>query len=109
MATKKVPAKKKATVKQRPAGSTERPPAERLPAVSAELEEVERPNRRQAPFHIVAIGSSAGGVEALEEFFRHLPDCPDSAFVIITHQSPNHTSLLPELLRRWTSLPVMET
>ncbi|HSS30921.1 MAG TPA: CheR family methyltransferase [Nitrospiraceae bacterium] len=56
----------------------------------------------------MGIGSSAGGIEALEEFFRHLPANPGAAFVVVSHQHAGHSSLLPEILRRWTALPVFE-
>ena len=45
-------------------------------------------------FPIVGIGASAGGVEALEGFFRGLPGQPGFAFVIVTHLSPDRESLL---------------
>jgi two-component system CheB/CheR fusion protein len=61
-----------------------------------------------ATFPIVGIGSSAGGVEALEEFFRHLPADLGAAFVVVSHQQASHSSLLPEILRRWTALTVIE-
>ena len=62
----------------------------------------------QASFPIVGIGSSAGGIEALEEFFRHLPANPGAAFIVVSHQHASHSSLLPEILRRWTALAVIE-
>jgi len=52
------------------------------------------------PKLIVAIGASAGGLEALESFFKHLPEKTDMAFVVIMHLDPNHVSILPELLQR---------
>src|SRR6185295_10444203 len=61
-----------------------------------------------ATFPIVGIGSSAGGLEALEEFFCHLPANPGAAFVVVSHQHASHSSLLPDILRRWTALPVLE-
>ena len=66
------------------------------------------PPHNHASYSIVGIGSSAGGLEALEEFFSHMPPDPKIAFVVVSHQNPNHASLLPELLRRWTALPVIE-
>lgn len=55
---------------------------------------------------VVGLGASAGGLVALEQFFTHVP--PDSAvaFVVVTHQHPNHPSLLHELLGRKTTMPV---
>ncbi|HWW00809.1 MAG TPA: chemotaxis protein CheB [Candidatus Acidoferrum sp.] len=59
-------------------------------------------------FPIVGLGASAGGLEALEEFFKHMPPDSGMAFVVVTHQHPGHTSLLPELLRKHTRMPVAE-
>ena len=61
-----------------------------------------------AAFPIVGIGASAGGLEALEEFLRHLPADVGAAFVVVSHQHAGHTSLLPEILRRWTALAIFE-
>ncbi|MCF7971925.1 MAG: PAS domain-containing protein [Methylococcaceae bacterium] len=58
-------------------------------------------------FPVVGIGSSAGGLEALEIFFAHLPPKNGMAFIIVTHQQPNHLSLLPELLAGFTEMPVV--
>jgi len=57
-------------------------------------------------FPVVGVGASAGAVEALEGFFRGMPQAPGLAFVIVTHLSPDRESLLPEIIARFTSLPV---
>lgn len=60
------------------------------------------------PFPVVGIGASAGGLEALEDFFRPMPPATGMAFVVVSHQSPGHTSLLPELLAKCTEMnPVL--
>ncbi len=59
-------------------------------------------------FPIVGIGASAGGLEALEELFSNMPTDTGMAFVVVTHQHPGHTSMLPELLSRKTQLSVVE-
>jgi two-component system CheB/CheR fusion protein len=59
-------------------------------------------------FLIVGLGASAGGLEALEEFFKQVPPDSGMAFVVVTHQHPGHISLLPELLRKSAALPVVE-
>ncbi len=57
-------------------------------------------------FPIVGIGASAGGIEALQSFFRQMPlDC-GMAFVIVTHLSPDRHSLLDEVIARFTKMPV---
>ncbi|RYY20174.1 MAG: chemotaxis protein, partial [Chitinophagaceae bacterium] len=57
---------------------------------------------------IVAIGASAGGLEAIHDFFDHMPGKPDVSFVIIQHLSPDHKSLLVELVSRHTQMSVAE-
>ena len=55
---------------------------------------------------LVAIGASAGGLQALEAFFSSLRADPSAAFVIVQHLSPDFRSLMVELLQRRTTLPV---
>jgi two-component system CheB/CheR fusion protein len=57
-------------------------------------------------FPIVGIGASAGGIEALEGFFRGIPDHPGLGFVIVTHLSPERESFLHQLVARYTKLTV---
>ncbi|TPN87360.1 PAS domain S-box protein [Aquimarina algicola] len=59
-------------------------------------------------FPIIAIGSSAGGLRALETFFEHCPSNTGFAFVVIQHLSPDYKSLMPELLSRHTDMVVKE-
>jgi len=59
-----------------------------------------------AEFPIVGIGASAGGLEALESFFKAMPADSGMAFVLVTHLDPSHVSLLPELLQRYSNMPV---
>ncbi len=57
---------------------------------------------------IVGIGASAGGLEALEQFFAHAPTDSGVAYVVVQHTSPGHKTLLGNLLQRVTSLPVRD-
>ncbi|MGF1515911.1 MAG: chemotaxis protein CheB [Elainellaceae cyanobacterium] len=66
------------------------------------------PSPSQEDFFIVGIGASAGGVQALESFFSSLPDNPNAAFVVVQHLSPNHRSMMAEILQRKTTLPVQD-
>lgn len=61
-------------------------------------------------FPIVGIGASAGGLAAFQAFFSGIPDnkAPGMAFVLVQHLAPDHKSLLAELLRRYTPMPVFE-
>ena len=56
-------------------------------------------------FPVVGIGASAGGLEALEQFFEHTPEQSGMCFVIVQHLSPDFKSLMDELLRRRTRIP----
>ncbi|UCV05129.1 chemotaxis protein CheB [Dechloromonas denitrificans] len=59
-------------------------------------------------FPIVGIGCSAGGLEALEKFLTNVPAGCGFAFVIVQHLDPTHLSALPDLLQRFTPMPVTE-
>jgi len=59
-------------------------------------------------FPIVGIGASAGGLEALEQFFSNMPKDSGMAFVVIQHLDPTHVGFLPELLQRKTDMKVMQ-
>ena len=60
------------------------------------------------PIPVVAIGASAGGLEAYKEFFHALPVDTGMAFVLVQHLDPSHHSLLAEILSKATRLPVDE-
>ena len=53
-----------------------------------------------SPSHIVGIGASAGGLEAIEAFFKNMPPENTLAFVVIQHLSPDYKSLMVELLTK---------
>ena len=57
-------------------------------------------------FHVVGLGASAGGLDALEAFFENLPQRTGISFVVVTHQHPGHVSLLPELIAKRSAIPV---
>ncbi len=63
-----------------------------------------------AVFPIVGIGASAGGLAAFEAFFSGMPadSDPGMAFVLVQHLAPDHKSILSELIRRCTRMPVHE-
>ncbi|MFK7769599.1 MAG: chemotaxis protein CheB [Mariniblastus sp.] len=55
---------------------------------------------------VVGIGSSAGGVEALEAMFSVMPDKLGMAFIVVQHLSPDFESLMPQILARKTVMTV---
>lgn len=59
-----------------------------------------------APFQIVVIGASAGGLHALEALLAALPSRFPLPIVIVQHLDPHHESLLVSILGRHTALRV---
>lgn len=80
--------------------------AARKRSVANHLEACEAPQA----FPVVGIGSSAGGLSALEAFFTAMPADPEPgiAFVLVQHLASEPKSVLAELLQRHTSLKVLE-
>jgi two-component system CheB/CheR fusion protein len=88
-------AKIKAASKKKPLKST-------VAAIAA------KPTFANKKFPIVGIGASAGGLEAMELFFKNMPKGAGIAFVVIQHLDPTHVGILPELLQRATSMNVQQ-
>ena len=65
-------------------------------------------DRPDPAFPVIGIGASAGGLEALEQFFRHTPPDCGMAFVIVQHLPLQDKGLLVELLQGTTSMPVVQ-
>ena len=77
--------------------------------VASDSHEKRHQNRRErATFPVIAIGASAGGLEALEQFFASAGIVSGAAYVVIQHLDPDHKGMMPELLQRFTQLPVVQ-
>ncbi|MGB8705651.1 MAG: CheR family methyltransferase, partial [Gillisia sp.] len=57
---------------------------------------------------LIAVGASAGGLEALKTFFANLPQGDNNSYVIIQHLSPDYKSMMGELLAKSTNLVIEE-
>ena len=55
---------------------------------------------------VVGIGASAGGLEALQVFFKAVAEKTQYVFVVIQHLSSDYESMMDELLARHTSMPI---
>jgi two-component system CheB/CheR fusion protein len=68
------------------------------------------PAETNKTFPIVGIGASAGGLSAFEAFFSAMPADIDTgmAFVLVQHLSPDHKSILCDLVKRYTRMRVYE-
>ncbi|MGX9115370.1 CheR family methyltransferase [Mesorhizobium sp. BHbsci] len=58
-------------------------------------------------FPIVGVGASAGGIPAMEGLFKGMGSQTGMAFVVVTHLNPGRESLLHEVVRRYTQMPVV--
>ncbi|WP_250437483.1 CheR family methyltransferase [Caballeronia sp. ATUFL_F2_KS9A] len=65
-------------------------------------------NFEPLPFAVVGMGASAGGIEALLNFFDNAPAEMDMAFVVIVHLPADRLSRADEVLQRVTDMPVMQ-
>lgn len=65
-------------------------------------------NTKRYDKYIVAIGASAGGLEAIHQFFDHMPANASFSFVVIQHLSSDYKSLLVELVAKHTHMKVFE-
>lgn len=61
-----------------------------------------------APFFVVGIGASAGGLEACGKMLDALPPQPGMAFILVQHLDPTHESMMVDLLSTHTSLKVLQ-
>ncbi|MBU1210522.1 MAG: response regulator [Alphaproteobacteria bacterium] len=59
-------------------------------------------------FLVVAIGSSAGGLEACRKFLTALPAHAGMAFILVQHLEPNHPSMMVDLLASHTKMVVQQ-
>lgn len=87
-----------------------------LPSVSPDLieqecgDEIDNPaaTRGYNMIPMVGLGGSAGGIHALQAFFTAMPAHTGLVFVVVLHLSPEHDSILAEVLGRSTAMPVVQ-
>src|SRR5687768_3508768 len=65
-------------------------------------------NTISKPYPIVAIGASAGGLEAITQLLKSLPPDTGMAYVYIQHLDPNHESMLSSILSKATKMKVVQ-
>ncbi|MFV8326457.1 CheR family methyltransferase [Flavobacterium sp. ZS1P14] len=67
----------------------------------------EKENKKNS-FTVVAIGASAGGLEAFSLLLKKLPADTGMAYIYVQHLSPDHKSLLTSILSKITKMKVQE-
>lgn len=61
------------------------------------------------PDYYIAIGASAGGLEAIEQFITNMPENNNFGIIIIQHLSPDYKSMMAEILSKKTNIPVQKS
>ena len=57
---------------------------------------------------VIGIGASAGGLEALQQFFSYMPPNSGLSFVVVQHLSPDYKSLMADILGKHTEMSVCQ-
>ncbi|MGZ8832698.1 MAG: chemotaxis protein CheB [Thermoanaerobaculia bacterium] len=61
-----------------------------------------------AAARVVAVGASAGGLEAFIDLLSAIPAQTGLAFVLVQHLNPRHESMLADILTRAAAIPVQQ-
>jgi two-component system CheB/CheR fusion protein len=110
---KKKTAKKKASAKKA-VSSPERSAVHKKTTAKKDGRKAETMKRsfprknNENPLFVVGIGVSGGGLEAMEEFLSHMPADSGIAFVLVPHLDPTHSSIMADLLKKYTHLEVYQ-
>ncbi|MBU4262034.1 MAG: PAS domain-containing protein [Proteobacteria bacterium] len=103
-----MPAKKKGPRKPKNQVPAVEPGDAKIPETQEVAEQKIEPEESAVGFPIVGIGASAGGLEAIEQFLRQVPEGCGIAFVIVQHLDPTHKGIMAELLQRVTDMQVFQ-
>ena len=68
----------------------------------------DKSSEKKDPFTVVAIGASAGGLEAIMQLLKSLSPVTGMAYIYVQHLSPDHKSMLSSILSKHTAMPVQE-
>ena len=60
------------------------------------------------PFTVVAIGASAGGLEAITQLLQNLSPTTGMSYIYVQHLSPDHKSMLTSILSKVTAMKVQD-
>lgn len=99
--TTKKKSTRKSTVKKKPVSARRTTPAR-----TVQKQPISRKSKKE--FSVVGIGTSAGGLEALQGFFSTMPSDNGMAFVIIQHLDPTRKSQMSNILQKHTQMMVSE-
>jgi two-component system CheB/CheR fusion protein len=96
------------TLKNRPLRKSKKAQSARRSGGARGADPANDPRGKREGFLIVGIGASAGGLDALGQFFKNVPVDSGMAFVVVQHLDPTQKGMMPELLQRVTAMKVCE-
>lgn len=105
-ASSKTKLNKAATNQPEKKASQKSKPARNTPPVAAPKSGMAPGAPSEGRFPILGLGASAGGLEALQQFFAAMPPDSGMAFLVVVHLDPDHVSILPDLIQRHTAMVV---
>ncbi|WP_373056185.1 chemotaxis protein CheB [Zunongwangia sp. H14] len=70
------------------------------------LSQVSNSENAVGDFRVIAVGASAGGLEALKAFFSNISEEDTNSYVVIQHLSPDYKSMMGEILSKSAKLPI---
>jgi two-component system, chemotaxis family, CheB/CheR fusion protein len=70
--------------------------------------DIDKLGDRNGKFFIAGLGGSAGGFEGFGEFFKNMPYDSGIGFVVVSHLDPNKNDIMPDLIQRYTQMPVVQ-
>lgn len=87
-------------------------PADQMAAEQPDKAQAAEPEgaktHERAPCPVVGVGASAGGLEALQGLFGHVPADLNVAFVVVQHRAADRTSVMKSLMEKHTQLVVID-
>ena len=86
--------------------NTEIPNSDTDTAIHASQQD--KPTDTKNSFTVVAIGASAGGLEAITLLLQNLSPTTGMAFIYVQHLSPDHKSMLSAILSKKTQMQVQD-
>ena len=100
LSEKETPTKSRTSIKGEATQKTE--------AIQSQIASSEADTKANNPFTVVAIGASAGGLEAITQLLENLSPTTGMAYIYVQHLSPDHKSMLTPLLSKVTKMAVQD-
>ena len=106
--SRRKPKRPDAESKKEPMPKEQAAEAQAADSVKAAAEPEPMETRERAPCPVAGVGASAGGLEALQGLFAHIPADLNAAFVVVQRRAADRTSVMKSLMEKHTRLTVKD-